>query len=195
MSEVVPAPQEHQTPIGRAIQIDKQVLSPNISVLEKSTIPTKPSPFTQMKNENVTSSPNLSVEASSQTPIPVFNATFTKDVSDSLTRCGVQVEYVNPVALGQGANHIVYSYQLPNEAPQVIKIAKEVSGTTLTHGGANGESEGIDLAQKVFKHYAANTEVLVDPKNKDKYYVIQDAINGKTISNLHFKNNYSVQSI
>ena len=113
---------------------------------------------------------------------PIYTSTFTKHVSESLTRCGLQVDYINPTPLGEGANHMVYSYDIPNEPPKVLKIAKEKSTTTLTHGGAKGEQQGNEIAKSTFGPYAADTNIVVDPQNADKYYVLQESVKGKPAS-------------
>lgn len=125
---------------------------------------------------------------------PYYTSSFTHDISDSLSRSGIQVDFVNPTPLGEGANHLVYSYLIPQEPPRVIKIAKTKSVTTLTHGGSQGEKEGIDLAKNTFKEYAADTSVQDDPLNKDKYIVVQEAVKGKPISNIRIKGSSQMQN-
>ncbi len=139
--------------------------------IHNSTLTTTP-----LIQENLQSTETISQK-------PFYTSTFTHDISDSLSRIGIRVDYVNPTPLGEGANHLVYSYLLPQEKPRVIKIAKTKSVTTLTHGGSQGEKEGIELAKKTFLNYAADTEVKNDPKKQDKYVVIQEAVKGKPISN------------
>lgn len=167
---------------------------PPIRVIpEQPHLPEKLKPIPS-PHDSITTPPSITTSSTdTMAPKPVYNSTFTRDISDSLTRCGIQVDYVNPTPLGEGANHLVYSYSVPNEKPQVIKIAKEQSTTTLTDGGADGEREGNEIAKKTFSQYAATTDVMNDPKGDDRYFVIQEAVKGKPVTNSRFKSNSSVR--
>lgn len=186
MSEV-PAPRQNtaiqEAALATPLEPRNYIISPekHLPLNQKNTIPNTPIPDSAPSIETISEK-------------PYYTSTFTHDVSDSLVRCGIQVDYVNPTPLGEGANHLVYSYLIPDEPHRVIKIAKTKSVTTLTHGGSQGEKEGIGLAQKAFASYAAETSVKDDQKNTDKYVVVQEAVRGKPISNLRFKESSQIKN-
>jgi len=191
MSEVSFSTPDHQV-IPQSVAIKSTEHSPIRQIPERPHLPklqTIPS-----LNESVITPPSITTSSTDViTAKPIYNSTFTRDISESMIRCGIQVDYVNPTPLGEGANHLVYSYSLPNEKPRVIKIAKEQSTTTLTENSAEGEREGNEIAKKTFSHYAATTDVMNDPKGDDRYFVIQDAVKGKPVTNSRFKSNGSVR--
>jgi len=125
--------------------------------------------------------------------IPHYTATFTQPISEALKRCAITTEFINPVPLGQGSNHLVYLHTVPNEPVRVIKMAKAKSPTTLTHDGGKGAEEGIEIAKKAFGSYAAEAEVRIDPQDAERYFVIQDLVNGKPITNIRVKQSPNLQ--
>lgn len=140
-----------------------------------------------------TPSPELSPQLQTKVNLPQYTASFTQPISEALKRCNIATEFINPVPLGQGSNHLVYLYTVPNEPVRVIKMAKAKSPTTLTHDGGKGAEEGIEIAQKAFGSYAAEAEVRIDPQDAERYFVIQDLVKGKPITNIRVKQNPKLQ--
>jgi len=186
MSEF-PVPIQH-------IEGQKAISTPPLEIKRSEAPPQKSETFYQKNTTSITPAPQIELPIQTITEKPHYTSTFTHDISDSLLRSGIQVDYVNPTPLGTGANHLVYSYTVPQERPRVIKIAKTKSVTTLTYGGSQGEKEGIDLARKVFGSYAADTTVKDDPKNTNKYFVVQEAVRGKSISNKRYKEDAQIRN-
>lgn len=154
----------------------------------KDLLPPSEKPNMVSQQKPLTSLPIVEQKQNNISP-PQFSASFTKPITEALSRCNISIEHINPVPLGQGANHVVYEYDPPGEHKKVIKIAKTASHTTLTHDGGRGAEEGISIAQKAFGSYAASAEVRIDPKDPDRYFVIQDLVKGKAITNHRIKNN------
>src|SRR6266567_2976693 len=46
------------------------------------------------------------------------------EISESLRRCGVNVDYVDPTPLGEGEGYQVFKYNLPNEPKRLVKFVK-----------------------------------------------------------------------
>lgn len=109
-----------------------------------------------------------------------------------LTNCGIQVDYVNPKPIGEGANHLVYRYTIPGETERVIKIAKPASTTTLTQG-VDEEKSNTDFAVKYFSKYAVDTQILSDPTNPKLHCVVQEEVKGKPLDNMVFKENANIR--
>ncbi len=119
--------------------------------------------------------------------VPVYTAQFTKETEAALKRCEVDTNYVNPVPLNFGANHVVFSMDEPGKKKRVIKITKEKSVTTMTEGH-KGERENFELARSYFSEkYIPHTDVKKDPQS-DFFCVVQDTVTGKEITNLSIKN-------
>ncbi|MFH0773006.1 MAG: hypothetical protein V1922_01730 [bacterium] len=117
----------------------------------------------------------------------IYTAEFTKQTAEALGRCGVSTEYINPVPIGQGANHVVFEIDEPGTEKKVLKICKPATITTMTEGHI-GEKEGYDQATSYFTDkYIPKTEVYKDPQS-DFFCVIQNAVKGKEISNLSLRN-------
>lgn len=191
MSEVPTSPIAVQ-PIPKSVELHKneipivQKIPEPLHTIEKPSFPLPDNLFNKSPLESINP---IEIPMSK----PIYNSTFTKDISDSMNRCKIQVDYVNPTPIGEGANHLVYSYLIPNEQPHVIKIAKEQSTTSLTDGGAQGELEAIMIAKRTFGPFAAQTDVMTDPNNDERFFVIQEAVKGKHITNTRFKNNLSIR--
>lgn len=117
----------------------------------------------------------------------IYTSDFTKEIADSLRRCGIKVEYVNPTPIGQGANHIVYMYQEPGYRKRVVKIGKPTSVTTMTEGPEE-EKRNFEIASENFPEFVAQTDVITDPQNSNFYCVIQDAVNGQSLTNKYVRN-------
>lgn len=189
MSET-PSPSIDHKLVTRTPQNNMDVLQPPLEASSKNQIPKTTLPPTATPIESIEAPPHTT---ETTTQKPQYTSTFTHDISDSLTRSGIQVDYVNPTPMGEGANHMVYSYLIPNEPPKVIKIAKEKSTTTLTHGGAQGESEGAELAKKTFLSYASETQIKQDPKKNDAFVVVQEAVKGNALSNTRANANAEIK--
>jgi hypothetical protein len=93
----------------------------------------------------------------------------------------VDASRVNPVPLGEGLNHIVFSYASPDGRQRVVKIPRE-STQGMMVGGHTDERENIDLVQKYFPQYAVPTEILTD-QNTGAYVITQDVVKGTPITN------------
>ncbi len=133
----------------------------------------------QKSNQEQTTTQSNESDSTSQ---PVYSSEFTKETAESLRRCGIKTEYVNPTPIGEGANHIVYWYAEPNKQARVIKIGKPTSITTMTEGPEE-ERRNFEISAKNFPGYVAKTEVYIDPQNNRLYYVVQDAVKGRLINN------------
>jgi len=185
MSETVTPHIHHEAPqVSTSFAAEKNIPAPS----HENTPPTETLPAIPTNPATTVShllSPTLPV--ANETPPPVYSSVFTTDIAESLQRSGIQVNWVNPSSIAEGANHKVYEYNPPDQPKQVVKIAKELSTTTLTHGGAKGEEEAVETAYKAFGKYIAQTQIKQDPQIAEKYYVVQDAIKGKAISNMRHK--------
>lgn len=137
--------------------------------------------------------PEPTLEPQPKVILPQFTASFTQSISEALKRCNIATEFINPVPLGQGSNHLVYLYTIPNEPERVIKMAKAKSPTTLTHDGGKGAEEGIEIAKNAFGSYAADAQIRIDPQDAERYFVIQDLVKGKPITNLRIKQSPKLQ--
>jgi hypothetical protein len=108
-------------------------------------------------------------------------AEFLPSAKQFFENCGLDASRINPVPLGEGLAHIVYAYTSPEGKAQVIKISKPES-TGLMNQGRRDESENIRLITKYFGQFAVPTEIRSDPTT-GRYVIIQDAIEGKPITN------------
>lgn len=129
----------------------------------------------------------LTSDSPTETKPPVYTAEFTRQTEEFLTRSGVSTEYVNPIPIGQGANHVVFSLDEPGKEKRVLKIAKPSTLSTMTEGHV-GEKEGYDQATSYFTDkYIPKTIVHKDTQT-DFYCVVQDAVKGKELTNISIRN-------
>lgn len=142
-----------------------------------ATVASSPTP----QNQPTSWPANSSVEPIQQSVSS--RAEFTRSISESLVRCGVNLNYVNPVPLGQGANHLVYEYNLPGEPRRVLKIAKAKSISTLTNDH-NEERVNYNRAMRIFPRFTIGTFILQDPQS-DFYCTAQDRVDGVPLTSRH----------
>ncbi len=107
-------------------------------------------------------------------------AVLTHETAEFLTRCGLDSEKVNPVPLGQGANHLVYAYENGEEA-QVIKIPKVKSKVTM-NAGKEDEAFNLRTCQEAFGEFILPTKIMGNAETGD-YCIVQKAVKGKSVSN------------
>lgn len=118
-------------------------------------------------------------------PVPPLwktRAEFLPATAAFLHNCGVDSQYVNPIPIGQGFTHIVFSYLPEGEHPKVIKIPRVISNSFMSTGYRD-DKQNIDLVKKYFGAYAVPTEVRLDNKT-GKYLYVQNAVNGKPVTHL-----------
>ena len=128
---------------------------------------------------------DLKHEFVSQEPTPespaLVRAEFLPSAKQFFEHCGLDSSRINPVPLGEGFTHIVFSYTSPEGRAQVVKVSKpETAG--LMNKGRRDESENISLITKYFSAFAVPTEIRSDPTT-GKYVIIQDAVKGAPITN------------
>lgn len=110
-------------------------------------------------------------------------AEFLPETAKFLRACGVNPDDVNPVPIGQGFTHIVFSYLPDGERPKVIKIPRAASNNLMTQGFEE-DKENTELVKKYFGEYSVLTELRKDPET-GKYLYIQDQVNGKPVTHLN----------
>ncbi|MFA6005586.1 MAG: hypothetical protein WC775_03845 [Patescibacteria group bacterium] len=136
--------------------------------------------------------PQVDVAPLLQPPPPTYKAVFTHQITDALTRCGINVNYVNPVPIGAGANHVVYRLSEPGMPERVIKLGKILSVTTMTYG-RDEEHENVATARSYFKDYSAATEVKSDPLDNSFFCLVQELVKGQPLSNISIKGKPELQ--
>lgn len=168
---------------------DDHINNENNGTVETDNGPGETESLEQRLNRQQTSTQGNESEPIFQ---PVYTSEFTKPVVESLRRCGIKTEYVNPTKMGEGANHLVYWYVEPNKPPRVVKIGKPTSITTMTEGPEE-EKKNFEISAKNFPGYVTNTEVFVDPQNNQFYCVVQDAVKGRYINNKMVRDNPDIK--
>lgn len=128
---------------------------------------------------------DLQHELVPQEPTPespaLVRAEFLPSAKKFFENCGLDPARINPVPLGEGFTHVVFSYTSPEGRAQVVKVSKpETEG--LMNKGRRDESENINLITKYFGAFAVPTEIRSDPTT-GKYVIIQDAVKGAPITN------------
>lgn len=112
--------------------------------------------------------------------IAMPKAEFLPWVTQLLTSCGIEPSAVDPVPLGEGANHVVFRYRDSSESASVIKIPKINSHATM-NAGQDDEANQIRLVSEIFPDHVVPTRI-VSGKEKDAYVVIQREVKGKPVS-------------
>lgn len=132
-------------------------------------------PLIRLKKDELTHTP-----ASHETPSEV-RAVFLPSAVQFFEHCGLDASRINPAPIGEGFNHLVFSYDNPNGTKQVVKVVKpETLG--LMNKGRRDESENITLITKYFSQFAVPTEIRSDPTS-GKYLIIQNEVHGTPITN------------
>ncbi|MFZ5535007.1 MAG: hypothetical protein ACOY3M_02525 [Patescibacteria group bacterium] len=119
-----------------------------------------------------------------QKPAPPLwreRAEFMPATAEFFRRCGIDPQYVNPTPLGEGLTNVVFSYIAPDGSPKVIKMARQMRKGFMSTG-YDQDTENIALVKKYFGEYAVPTEIHKDPES-ERYLIVQDAIEGKAITN------------
>ncbi len=119
-----------------------------------------------------------------QKPLPALwreRAEFMPSTAEFFRRCGIDPQYVNPTPLGEGLTNVVFSYIAPDGSPKVIKMARQMRKGFMSTGYEQ-DAENIALVKKYFGEYAVPTEIHKDP-DTNNYLIVQDAIEGKAITN------------
>jgi len=106
------------------------------------------------------------------------SAEFLPEISTLLLTCGIDPSTVNPVSIGEGANHKVFRAK---DGSFVVKVPKSESKVTMNMGHED-EQEQINKIQKAFPNFSLPTEIHGDKKT-GKYIVVQKAVEGKPITN------------
>lgn len=164
-------------------------------VPEHIKIPKKEAPVVPVTDAKVVILPKVTAEKHSleaarakkleKKPVPPLwetSAEFLPATAKFLMNCGIDPRYVNPVPMGQGFTHIVFSYHPEGQPPKVIKIPREASNPFMSTGFAS-DKENIDLVKKYFGPYAVPTELRRDPTT-GKYLYVQDEVKGKPVTHL-----------
>lgn len=132
-------------------------------------------PLVRLKRDELTQVA-VSPEADSQ-----VRAVFLPSAITFFENCGLDASRINPAPIGEGLNHLVFSYDNPNGTKQVVKVTKpETLG--LQNKGRRDESENITLITKYFSQFAVPTEIRSDPAT-GKYVIIQKSVEGTPITN------------
>lgn len=132
-------------------------------------------PLVRLKKDALTHTP-VSPETTS-----AVRAVFLPSAVQFFEHCGLDASRINPAPIGEGLNHLVFSYDNPNGTKQVVKVTKpETLG--LQNKGRRDESENITLITKYFSQFAVPTEIRSDPAT-GKYVIIQNAVEGEPITN------------
>lgn len=117
-----------------------------------------------------------------------YRAEFIPQIRESLQRCQVDLRYVNPVPLGAGEGYVVYSYAVPGETERVIKIAKRRKITSMTMNRRE-EQENYMIARNAFPGFIPETSIHGDLQNPRFYCIIQEKVEGKTLTNTMMRQN------
>jgi hypothetical protein len=118
-------------------------------------------------------------------PLPSLwkdKAEFLPETTSFFRNCGIDPDYVNPIPMGQGFTHVVFSYQPEGSEPKVIKIPR-ASTNSFMSTGYHDDLENISLVKKYFGEYAVPTELRLDTKT-GKYLYVQNEVKGKPVNHL-----------
>lgn len=116
-------------------------------------------------------------------PPPLWRerAEFLPATAEFFRRCGIDPQYVNPTPLGEGLTNVVFAYIAPDGSNKVVKLAREARKGFMSTGYEQ-DAQNIALVKKFFGEYAVPTEIHRDPET-GKYLIVQDAIEGKAVTN------------
>jgi len=109
-------------------------------------------------------------------------AVFLASTEEFFRNCGLDPTYINPIPIGEGLTNVVFSYEVPNQPKQVIKVAREARKGFMSQGIAD-DAENIALVKKYFGSHAVPTEIRTDPTTH-RSLVVQEAILGKAVTNI-----------
>lgn len=118
-------------------------------------------------------------------PVPMLwetKAEFLPATAQFFRNCNIDPSRVDPKPIGQGFNHIVFSYLPEGEHAKVVKISRVASRGYMSTGYAE-DKDNAALLTKYFGDYVVSTDVRQDPSN-GKYLFVQDAIKGKAVNHL-----------
>ena len=121
---------------------------------------------------------NQSPQHEDKPKISYGSAEFLPEINTLLIACDIDPSIVNPVSIGEGANHIVFR---ATDGSFVVKIPKSESKVTMNMGHED-EQKQINKIKKAFPNFSLPTEIRGDEKT-GKYIVIQKAVDGKSITN------------
>ena len=152
-------------------------------LLEKKQLPIGEKTIVNQQNILATPLPLRIINPAVSEPTSQAKAVFLPKIGTFLENCGIKTEYVNPIAIGKGANHTVFLYSPPNEEKMVIKIPNETASLSQDQ---TEEQRSIEVTKNAFGKYTLPTEVKVD-KISGKYCIVQKAVKGKAITNKNYK--------
>jgi len=109
-------------------------------------------------------------------------AEFLPSTASFLANCGINPNEVNPLPIGQGFTHIVFSYHPEGEKQKVVKMPRSVSVGFMSTG-YHEDLQNISFVRKYFGDYAVNTEVHRDNAS-GRYVYVQDAVKGNPVTSL-----------
>lgn len=156
----IPLMNEIPKPIEAPVTLE-QAPAGNIAIDQSKLPPTDPSPTPEAKQN-----------------ISFGSAEFVPAIRSLLTKCGIDPETINPVPVGEGANHIVYKSK---DGLSVIKIPKSSSATTMNMGHKDEQIQ-IEKIQKAFSNFSLPTKIQRDSES-NQYVVVQKAVEGKPVTN------------
>lgn len=108
-------------------------------------------------------------------------AEFLPETAEFLRRCGVDPSFVNPIPIGEGFYHVVFSYILPDGSQKVVKVPK-VTRRGYMSSGAKEDKENSVAIKKFFGSYAVSSQLREDQKT-GRYLFLQDMVKGKILTN------------
>ncbi|PIY69076.1 hypothetical protein COY90_02610 [Candidatus Roizmanbacteria bacterium CG_4_10_14_0_8_um_filter_39_9] len=124
-------------------------------------------------------------EAALPQPLPVpiqpKKADLLPEFASFLTAVHLNPDNLDPVPIGQGANHVVFSYKEPGKDELVVKMPKAGSATSMV-AGKYEEDISIKTIQNAFPGYTLPTDVRED-KSSGKYCVVQKMVKGIPVTN------------
>jgi len=191
--QAINAPDQANTQISRVntlLPLEKSTLARIWQLVKPFTLPEQPPKINTEPKEPTPKKPPVNdpkkiepppkeIEPSSPEP----NAVFTNETKELLIKCGINPDHVNPIPMGKGANHTVFSYSIPGQEKQVVKIPNPKSVGTLTKGMIE-EDANIATVVKAFPRYSIPTSVKKDP-NSDQYCIVQQAVEGVPLTQLN----------
>jgi len=159
-------------------------------VLPEQTVPAEKKQTEPAKKEKqqTTENPAKTTHTTpkeNKSPSPEPTAVFTNETKELLTKCGLNPDHVNPIPIGKGANHTVFSYEIPGKEKQVIKIPNPHSAASLTKGMIE-EDANITTVIAAFPRFAIPTLIKKDP-DSDRYCIVQQAVTGTPLTQLNCK--------
>lgn len=171
----LPAPKLFEGPKDMSLSERMARAAREVADIDRKPIEPLRVPLVRLKKDEMTHmivSPETNAEV---------RAVFLPSAVTFFENCGLDVSRIDPVPMGEGLNHIVFSYANPDGRKQVVKVSKpETIG--LQNNGRRDESENITLIKKYFSQFAVPTEIRSDPST-GKYLVLQDEVHGDPITN------------